>query len=454
MAAPLPRRFRLHHPDTLLLDALRAAPRRYRMPALPADAAAARAGGPETTLAFAIEAARQGAGTAAVQALFVEALAGLVRKALAPAGGDPAFQAEVLRAQSAEVAAYLRLAAREAADLRTVRGAVDALAHPGKLRKLPPGPARDALAQLHALAGRQAWPQLLAAAGGREPFQALVQPALERLQHADVLRQLPAVQRYLALCAQRGPLGGSEAATEHGRASARVGSDAEQVTLQAFRAIAALLEDSTRGAARYRAVGSLLTPRGFPGAADKAKDEWDAAIVRDGAGGAAEIVLLAEVKTSAAAATSDLGRLLRGLERLALAEPQAEYTFACADGELRIAGASLRRLQPQGQALPPHVIYCCAADEAQPAPLGAATRAVLLAEPASIAFAQRLLAGEAPPPDLLAPVWNDLGAQPRLRSALHQYPTAVATRAAMLHPDDLLAAVRRCIDAQKAPGPT
>ncbi|HEY8360251.1 MAG TPA: hypothetical protein VIL30_22585, partial [Ramlibacter sp.] len=118
----------------------------------------------------------------------------------------------------------------------------------------------------------------------------------------------------------------------------------------------------------------------------------------------------------------------------------------CAEGELRIAGGSLRRLLPVGGVPPANVVYCCAADEVQPAALTAATRAVLLAEPASIAFAQRLLAGSDAPATLLAPVWEALTTTPRLRSALHQYQTAVAARAAMVHPDDLLAAVRAQLD--------
>ncbi|RYY64418.1 MAG: hypothetical protein EOO24_56265, partial [Comamonadaceae bacterium] len=79
---------------------MKAAPRRYRMPPLPADAAAARTAAPEAALAFAIESARVGAEPlSAARALFLEALAALVRKSLDAAGGDPAFQALVLRAQ-------------------------------------------------------------------------------------------------------------------------------------------------------------------------------------------------------------------------------------------------------------------------------------------------------------------------------------------------------------------
>jgi hypothetical protein len=96
--------------------------------------------------------------------------------------------------------------------------------------------------------------------------------------------------------------------------------------------------------------------------------------------------------------------------------------------------------------LPPHVIYCCSAPpEALPQPLGAATKAVLLAEPASLAFAQQLARGEAPSHAALDPVWHALATAPRLQAALHQYETAQKARAAMLHPDDLLASVAQCL---------
>jgi len=78
--------------------------------------------------------------------------------------------------------------------------------------------------------------------------------------------------------------------------------------------------------------------------------------------------------------------------------------------------------------------------------LSAATKAVLLAEPASLAFAQQVARGEAAPPHAaLAPAWHALFTAPRLRAALHQYETAAKARAAMLHPDDLLPAVDRSL---------
>jgi len=412
----------------LLLAALRAAPRRYRMPPLPADAAAAAAAGTDTALAFALESVR--AGRRDAQELFLRSLARLIRAALAPQDGDPAFQALVLRAQHPEVDEYVHLAAQLIADRRAVRAAVDAVAHPGKLRGMAPGALRDALAEIHGLAAEGFWPELITALQRASLATLLAGPALQRLARGNELLQAEAVQRYLVLCSQRGPLAGSDEATTQGRASARLGEIAEHDTVQAFRKIAGVLHGC-------RVVRSLRTPPGFPGEAGKAKDEWDAAIVHG-----QDIVLLAEVKAAPAAAAPDFARLFRGLQRLAHANAQDSYVFLSADGQVRLAGESLRRLRPHGRTLPPHVIYCCCAPaESQPPMLSAASKAVLLAEPASLAFAEQLTAGRSPPDADLAPVWDALATASHLRSALHQYETAQAVREAMLHPDDLLAAV-------------
>jgi hypothetical protein len=417
------------NPEAVLLAALRTAPRRYRMPPLPADGAAAAAAPAETALAWAIECARQAGPAAPAQAqhVFTTALAASIRQAMAP-GGDPTFRALVLRSGEPQVDAYLRLAAHASADARAVRAAVNRMAHPGKTRDLPP--ARQALlARWHALAAAGAWPALQQALAAEPLLDERHGLRLARLVQAAALQDVPAVRRYLALCEERGPLAGTAAATAQGRRSARLGEVAEQATWQAFQRIAALLDPAGE---RCRAVRSLKTPPGFPGDGAKAKEEWDAAILRmAGPEAAAEVLLLAEVKAAPAAATPDFSRLHRGLLRLAQAQP-----------DQGIAGASLRRLAPRGRDLPPHVIYCSSAPaEAQPPMLSAATRAVLLAENESVALARALEAGAAPAADTLAGVWHALQAQPRLRSALHQYDTARRVREAMLHPDDLLTAV-------------
>lgn len=451
----------LQHPDTFLLAAVRAAPRRYRMPPLPADADAAASIGVDAALAFALEALRavQESGSTMpprMEEFFAHTLACLIRRALASKGGDPAFQALVLQTQSAEVREHVRLAAQVASDSRAVRAATDAIGHPGKLRDMPAGATRDALARLHRLAADRAWTELAAATGqplarditAGEQVPSLLEglrssPALQRLVHGSALLRNEAVQRYLRLSERKGPLAGSDAAAASGRASARLGELAEHTTVQAFGSIAELLNRHHEPGAACRVVRSLRPSRGFPGETNKAKDEWDAAIVRSGQdGGADEIVLLAEIKASPTAATSDFSRLLRGLRRLAHADPDRSYAFASATGQAHIAGTSLCQLRPRGHSLPPHVIYCCCAPtESHPPFLSAATKAVLLGEPASLAFACRLARGEAPPDSDLLAVWHALSKEPRLRSALYQYETAKRVREAMVHPLDLLSAM-------------
>lgn len=449
--------------DAVLLDALGAAPRRYRLPPLPADGAAAAALGADTALAFAIEAARlakERHTTPSPEArdLFTASLAAVIGEAMAR---DPGFQALVLRAQDPEVDEYARLAAQAAADRRSVRAAIDAIAHPGKTQAMDAGAMRDLLDRWHGLARAESWNDLgsaieywLHGPGAGEPSaHALAaiaaSPSLDRLQRCGELAALPAVRRYLGLCAQRGPQAGSAAAAAQGRASARVGQGAEDDTAQAFRCIAALLDRQAQGTAAFRAVRSLRTPRGFPGAQGKAKDEWDVAIVRNDPGArAGEIVLLAEVKASASAAAADFSRLHRGLERLANASATETYAFATMEGEVPLTGASLRALKPHGRAWPPQVIYCCSTPpEPRPQPLHPASKAALLAEAASLAFAIRLARADAAPHADLAPVWQALASAPRLRAALHQHETARAVREAMLQPQDLLAAVRQRVGA-------
>jgi len=191
-------------------------------------------------------------------------------------------------------------------------------------------------------------------------------------------------------------------------------------------------------------VRGLRTPRGFPGEASKAKDEWDIAILRERSGAASgfDIVLLVEVKASPSAATPDFARLLRGLQRLALASSVQDYEFTCDTGRVMLSGESLRALQPRDRALPDHVLYCGLATDEAPVVLSAASKAVLLAEPPSVAFGlERLLTEGAAEPARLLPVWEALQCETRLRSVLFQYDTSVRAREAMLHPDDLLQSI-------------
>src|SRR5690606_32050179 len=216
----------------------------------------------------------------------------------------PHFQAQVLRSGDAQVETYARLASHTVRDRRAVRSAADALAHPGKLAMVDDAALRASLARLHAAASAQDWKALQAHAETLSPLvpaaRALAtNAALARLRQLQDLQETSAVQRYLALCALRGPLAGTDEAAAHGRAASQAGAAAEDLVAQALLQAAAWLDRREPDAKPHRVVRGLRTPAGFPEGVPKAKDEWDAAIVRTRAD-AADVVLLAEVKASAA----------------------------------------------------------------------------------------------------------------------------------------------------------
>jgi hypothetical protein len=436
-------------PDSLLLDVIRATPRRYRMPALPPDAAAAEAAGAEAALAFVLEQVRCAKRSAAplqpqLQPLFTRSLARLVARALDSATGDPSFQSAVLAGQETEVAEHLALAATASADQRRVRAAIDAIAHPGKWQQEPAGlPAP--LRRLHDAARAGDWTAVrgaaltLAATQWQQHGELLTRdPALARLERAAMLDQQPAVRRYLSLAARSGPPAGTEEATARGRAAARAGTASEEATVRVFLQLAAWLEAA--GLPRHRVLRSLRPRSGLPRAPQRVKDEWDVALCRmTRHTDRLDLVLLAEAKASPASVVTDWPRLRRGLQRLADVASDADPVFSCTEGEVRITGASLRALAPPDGGLPPHVIYTCTGEPAAAALLSASARALLLQQPACLAYARVLEQAGSADADLLAPVWEAITGGAKLDAVALQYETARSAREAMLHPDDLLA---------------
>jgi hypothetical protein len=439
-----------------LLEVLAQVPRRFHLPALPDDIAQARQLEPAVAVAFAIEAARR-----AVQAgrspepslapLFTSSLAVLIKRALAGEGGDRAFQALVLRKRTPEVDEYVGLSALQRQDCRVIRSTVDAVAHPGKLRYMPGSEVRDDLLVLHRLATCGAWEDLHAAAErllGRlvtedEAVQRLLRslpdhPALARLRRARALASLDPVKRYEALRMLQGQAGGERHGASRGVASERSAEGALQE-------VAELLNARLAGAGNYRAVRNVLVPSGFPGSQQRAKSEWDAALLwNDDASDAEDVSLIVEAKASPEAAASDFPRLLRGLQRLGEAQGGQVYVFPCRGTHACLRGESLRRLRPQGMQLPEQVFYCCDAPAAaQPPILSGESRALLLSEPSSVKFGCKLFIGGMPDERELLPVWRDLQGTARLRTVLEQYETARAACEAMLHPKDLVDAFAR-----------
>jgi hypothetical protein len=492
----------------LLDDTLRHTVRRYRAPALPADLDAARAKGAATAIAVAIEHARAAlaAGEApgdGVKTLFLDALARLIGGAMRPlkevgadavegasdlvgsgglagsgdlaGGGDPAFQAMVLRHRSAVVREYASLSAHAERDRRTVRAAVNALAHPAKTQRRSPGATREALLNLHAAGEAGDWTRVsdvITPLRDRpdvreEPLlhrgleRLLNDSALRHLQRLDALSSDDLVTRYRALWDRQGPVAGSEQAAASGAGAQQRGDAVEALATEALEALVSRM-NAEAGTARYRVATSLRIPPSFPGDAQRAKSEWDVALLRrhesSTTGEDWDLCLLIEAKASPDAATTDLPRLLRGLRLLAQADVDTSYVFASTDGEIRLRGASLSALPTEEAELARAVLYCCdGAEDRAPRLLNAASRMQLLSAEASLEFAVRLedgasvgqvgqlgQLGQVGPVDplLLAPVWQLLLEAPAFTSVLRQYVTLRAVRELMVHPSDLLAAVR------------
>ncbi|WP_447919664.1 3-deoxy-D-arabino-heptulosonate 7-phosphate synthase [Achromobacter aegrifaciens] len=448
-------------PSPSLLDAtLRRTARRYRVPAI--SRISAEGAKPATALALAIEQARQSldhgaAPPSAIKHAFLDALTRLIRDAMRESDGDPVFQAMLLRHRLAPVREYASLSARAAQDRREIVAAANAIAHPAKVERMPAGPARDAMAALHAAAVSGSWgalPQALRhlldlctgqASAAAALDRLLGNPALERLRRLDELAGDDDVRRYRALWDQQGPRPGSATAVAEGNASRRRGDAVEALALHALEALARRLNDAEGGAV-YQAVSSMRVPPAIPANAERAKSEWDAALLRRTVSGDAapawDLCLLVEAKASADAVATDFPRLLRGLRLLTHADPQTDYAFNTRQGQFALRGASLRALLTEGPQLDTTVLYFCDGPaEAMPRLLSAASRMQLLSAPSSLECADRLARGHDAGPSTLEPVWQQLLESPQWASVLQQYPTLCQARELMVHADDLMAAI-------------
>lgn len=499
-------------PSALLDHTLSTVPRRYRLPALPAmacqpaPATYGSAPAPATILAALIEQVRtareqdQPAGED-LKARFIDTLAQLVRDAMRPHGGDPVFQAMVLRHRVPHVREYAALSAQADRHRRPVMALVNAIAHPQRQQRAASAARCEAMAQLHATAAAASWadlrdaaqrlwtvvdsPDIVGAADAgqtadaanvagvanadddaltRERLRQLLQSTdLAQLQRLEALRTDPLVRQYRSLWAQQGPQSGTAGATARGISSKARGAAAEALAAAAVKALAQRLNHAGANAtAPYRVVTSMRVPASIPASHERAKTEWDVVLLRRvssetskaGTGAAGEgaveptweISLLVEVKASVDAATNDLPRLLRGLHLLGHAEARTVYTFETQQGPVRLNGDSLRALQSlpaDDAALARQILYCC---DAPPEPsarvLGAASRMQLLSAPGTLAFATRLAEDPAAAPHELEAVWRQLSTAPQWGAVRNQYPMLRRVRELMVRTDDLLAQVQ------------
>ncbi|MGF6967118.1 hypothetical protein OKW43_004146 [Paraburkholderia sp. WC7.3g] len=450
---------------SLLAEMLDTVARRYRLPALAAVCAPAQQASPATVLALAIEQARETsargeAPDAANQQFFIEALARMIREAMREEGGDPVFQAMLLRHRSAVVREYASLAAHASVDRRLIYAAVNAIAHPAKQQRRLPGPQRDALARLHALAFAEAWPELSEAVQAcidtpqiahdaalqRGLAQLLESAALQRLRRLDGLTSDERVRHYQSLWDRQGPRPGSSTAVARGLSSKQRGAAVEASATDALDALARRLNDAPGVVATYRVVNSMRVPATIPASHERAKTEWDVVLLRQAqppADAAAwDLCLLVEAKASVDAATTDLPRLVRGLTLLAHADPHTVYSFRTQQGTVRLGGASLAALTSDRAGLRRTVLYCCDAPvEAAPRVLSPASRMQLLSAHATLDFADALADGRDADCTVLEPVWRQLLESPRWQPVFDQYATLREVRELMVHPDDLRAVV-------------
>jgi hypothetical protein len=449
--------------DPLLDETLRIVARRYRIPATPAAPAQAQKATPATALAIAIEQARGAvirgeAPDAALMRIFIEALAHMIHEAMRAERGDPVFQAMVLRHRTAHVREYASLSAHADQNRRLIHSIVNAIAHPAKLERIPPGRKREALAQLHASASLASWSGLLNTTRGllampevaNEPTieralkRLLDSPALGSLRRLEALALDEVVQQYQALWDRHGPRSGSKTAIAQGAASQRRGAAVEALATSALEALARRLNEAGGSRTPYRVVTSVRVPASITASAKRAKNEWDAVLVRQAETTDAtpvwDVCLLVEAKASVEAATTDLPRLLRGLRLLAHADESAIYPFGSRQGTIRLRGAALSALATDEAGVKRTVLYCSdALAEATPRLLSAASRMQLLSAQASMEFASSLAQTQHADPQDLEPVWHQLLESSRWRTVLHQYPLLRQVRELMVHPDDLLA---------------
>ncbi|WP_233237876.1 3-deoxy-D-arabino-heptulosonate 7-phosphate synthase [Bordetella sp. LUAb4] len=455
------------HPCRPIDDVLSAVARRYRIPAIPSIpcvVAAAPMINPATELALIIEQARiattQGhTPDPTLQDAFTDRLARLIQDAMRPMHGDFAFQAMVLRHRVPRVREYASLSAHAEQDRRAVLSSVNAIAHPGKQQRLPPGTLRDTLAQLQASAASASWSALADIARlslsvpaftedsaiERGLQKLLDDPALARLQRLAVLDADDAVRQYETLWDRRGPRSGSVQAAALGKTTQQRGAAVEALAAQALQAWACKLGEAQGDPTSFRVVTSMRVPASLAANADRAKTEWDAVLLRRARKDDCwDICLVAEVKSSVDAATTDYPRLLRGLRLLTQANGTARYPFACQEGVIEVRGASLQALPTDSDCAAAAVLYCCdASTEETPRLLNAASRMQLLSAAESLAYAAHLEENAAADPALLQAVWNKLLSSPQWQPVLRQYATLHQVRELMVHVADLADAIAK-----------
>lgn len=448
----------------LLARILGEVPRRYRLGELPAPFAAESDPHGANQLAILIEHARLALAAGqppdpAIKERFLHCLEALIRDAMQPEGGDPTYQAMVLRNHSGPVQEYVALAVQQAQDSRRVQSLLNAFAHPAKLERLPAGALRDRLAILQGHVGAARWAQAAtllqqqapeAEAGGDAAVKAGLHrlqhdPALPRLLRLEALQADAEVRRYQSLWERQGPPANSHAAAQEGAAGRLRGNNVESMTKDSLQALADSLNTVAAGQP-YRVVTAMYVPAALAAHQEGGKTEWDAVLLRQVSDEPLwDICLLVEAKASPDSVSTDFPRLLRGLKVLSQADPARHYAFKAREGIFDLRGVSLQSLPTEADAVGRCVLYSSDAPaERHPRLLSAAARMQLLSSPECLGFAMALAEGWPADARSLEVLWEQLVGAPQWQALLGQYEVIRRARELMVHVDDLMATARAC----------
>lgn len=300
-----------------------------------------------------------------------------------------------------------------AAALRAAKKLAD-VAYPARIEREQDPDRRQKLVVLagtvkRARAGEGTWAQVLASAAvlGAEPAAAFA-PHMAVLEEKAALDRDADVGAWLALRASTRPVGGGAA---RGRdVEDHVGASLTRLCA-AMNAAAGMPSESGYRIARGAHVPAELRPEN----SRHIKGEIDFLLMHG-----TDVVLVGETKAGGATAiAADCVKFRNAVvEMAARAQRGTTYPFALGAPKhvpqvLHISGASLRRLGETHAAWPSAARYFLP-EPVSAIPLSPRAIAYITQHPASIAVAERLMAGEAVVADALLAVWQDLERNPRL----------------------------------------
>lgn len=317
--------------------------------------------------------------------------------------------------RSAEVRRYTQLldGTPYAAARRAAKKLAD-VAYPARIEREPDPDRQQRLVALasavnDARGGAGTWAQVLArAAALHAESAAAFAPHVAVLDEKAALDRDAAVSAWLALRASTRAVSGGAAR----------GRDVEDHVGASLARLCAAMNEAAGDApeAGYRIARGAHVPAGLrPENGRHVKGEIDFLLMHG-----SEVVLVGETKAGGATAiAADCVKFRNGVvEMAARAREDMTYAFAAASDKrlpqvLHISGASLRRLGRTHSAWPMAARYFLP-EQVAAIPLSPRAIAYITQQPAGIAVAEKLMAGETVPSDALLDVWQDLTGSARL----------------------------------------